>query len=142
MSSSRPEPKHRHSLGPFSEITPSHSPGTWTPKTPIHIATRSFENLVALAKDQEFRKEAKKLVWRDKGEHPAELETLEECFNHAWAGGKREYLKKHELSLNNVSLCAGAGTLAFSIRAGVNLFLLLFRILRTPRYAPSTSCTT
>lgn len=117
MPSGRPEPKHRHSLGPFSEVTPSHTPasGTWTPKTPIHIATRSFENLVALTKDQEFRREAKKLVWRDKGEHPTELETLEECFNHAWAGGKR------------------AGTLAFGIRAGVNLFLLLFRILRTPR---------
>lgn len=28
----------------------------------------------------------------------------------------------------------GAGTLAFGIRAGVNLFLLLFRVLRTPKY--------
>ncbi|KDN49260.1 hypothetical protein RSAG8_01962, partial [Rhizoctonia solani AG-8 WAC10335] len=109
---SRPELRHHHSIGPLSEITPSHTPGTWTPK---NIATRSFENLVALARDQELRREAKKLVWRDKGEHPTELTTVEECFNHAWKGGKR------------------AGTLAFGIRAGVNLFLLLFRIIRTPR---------
>ncbi|CAE6466686.1 unnamed protein product [Rhizoctonia solani] len=82
---SRPEPRHNHSIGPLSEITPSHTPGTWTPK---NIATRSFENLVALARDQELRREAKKLVWRDKGEHPTELTTIEACFNHAWKGGK------------------------------------------------------
>ncbi|CAE6474779.1 unnamed protein product [Rhizoctonia solani] len=109
---SRPESRRNHSIAPLSEITPSQTPGTWTPK---NIATRSFENLVALARDQELRKEAKKLVWRDKGEHPTELTTVEECFNHAWKGGKR------------------AGTLGFGIRAGVNLFLLLFRIIRTPR---------
>ncbi|KAJ1309232.1 hypothetical protein OPQ81_004899 [Rhizoctonia solani] len=108
----RPELRHNHSIGPLSEITSSHTPGTWTPK---NIATRSFENLVALARDQELRREAKKLVWRDRGEHPAELTTVEDCFKHAWKGGKR------------------AGTLAFGIRAGVNLFLLLFRIIRTPR---------
>jgi hypothetical protein len=88
---SRPELRHHHSLGPLSEITPSHTPGTWTPKAPIDIATRSFENLVALARDQEFRREARKLVWRDRGEHPAELTTFDECFNHAWQGGKRGY---------------------------------------------------
>ncbi|KAG8713477.1 hypothetical protein FRC11_012026 [Ceratobasidium sp. 423] len=109
---SRPELRRNHSIGPLSEITPSHTPGTWTPK---NIATRSFENLVALARDQELRREAKKLVWRTRGEHPAELTTVVDCFNHAWKGGKR------------------AGTLAFGIRAGVNLFLLLFRIIRTPR---------
>ncbi|CUA67828.1 hypothetical protein RSOLAG22IIIB_03258 [Rhizoctonia solani] len=109
---SRPELRHNHSIGPLSEITPSHTPGAWTPKS---IATRSFENLVALARDQELRREAKKLVWRDRGEHPTELSTIEACFNHAWKGGKR------------------AGTLGFGIRAGVNLFLLLFRIIRTPR---------
>jgi hypothetical protein len=32
-------------------------------------------------------------------------------------------------------LCTGAGALAFNIRAGVNLFLLLFRIRKIPRYA-------
>ncbi|ELU45341.1 hypothetical protein AG1IA_00624 [Rhizoctonia solani AG-1 IA] len=85
---SRPGLGRNHSIGPLSEITPSHTPGTWTPKS---IATRSFENLVAFAKDQELRREAKKLVWRDKGENPAELTTIEECFNHAWTGGKREY---------------------------------------------------
>ncbi|KAB5594149.1 hypothetical protein CTheo_2365 [Ceratobasidium theobromae] len=112
---SRPELRQRHSLGPLSEITPSHTPGTWTPKASIDIAARSFENLVALARDQEFRRGAKKLVWRSRGENPANLKTFEECFNHAWKGGKR------------------AGTLAFGIRAGVNLFLLLFRVLRTPK---------
>ncbi|KAF8595430.1 hypothetical protein BDV93DRAFT_564404, partial [Ceratobasidium sp. AG-I] len=85
---SRPELNRHHSLGPLSEITPSHTPGTWTPKAPLHLATRSFENLVALAKDQELRKEARRLVWRDKGEHPTDLETFEECLQHAWKGGK------------------------------------------------------
>ncbi|KAG8792198.1 hypothetical protein FRC12_006835 [Ceratobasidium sp. 428] len=112
---SRPELNRHHSLGPLSELTPSHTPGSWTPRTPIHLATRSFENLVALAKDQELRRATRKLVWRDKGEHPTELETLEDCFKHAWKGGQR------------------AGTLAFGIRSGVNMFLLLFRILRTPK---------
>ncbi|QRV88149.1 hypothetical protein RhiJN_16167 [Ceratobasidium sp. AG-Ba] len=112
---SRPELNRHHSLGPLSEVTPSHTPGSWTPRSPMNIATRSFENLVALAKHQELRKEARKLVWRDKGERPTELETVEECLVHALKGGQR------------------AGTLAFGIRSGVNVFLLLFKIFRTPK---------
>ncbi|KAF8760001.1 peroxisome organization [Rhizoctonia solani] len=120
---SRPGLGRNHSIGPLSEITPSHTPGTWTPKS---IATRSFENLVAFAKDQELRREAKKLVWRDKGENPAELTTIEECFNHAWTGGKREY-QCHKTPLGKLTTEArntGAGTLAFGIRAGLKFTLI------------------
>ncbi|KDQ63978.1 hypothetical protein JAAARDRAFT_27652 [Jaapia argillacea MUCL 33604] len=72
-------------------------------------AIASFENLVALANYQERLTEARKMVWRDRGEPVVELGDLWECLEHAGRGGLR------------------AGTLAFNIRAGVNLFLLVFR---------------
>ncbi|KIJ57278.1 hypothetical protein M422DRAFT_219181 [Sphaerobolus stellatus SS14] len=78
-------------------------------------AIRSFENLVALANDAERFRDARKMVWRDRGEPAAELKTLEESLRHALRGALR------------------AGTLGFGIRAGFNLFVLLFRILRLPK---------
>ncbi|KAF8520730.1 hypothetical protein BU17DRAFT_75560 [Hysterangium stoloniferum] len=78
-------------------------------------AIQSFENLVALANDQERLKDARKMVWRDRGEPAVELATIRECLMHAARGGLR------------------AGTLAFAIRSGFNLFVLLFRIWKLPR---------
>ncbi|GJJ06876.1 hypothetical protein Clacol_001072 [Clathrus columnatus] len=78
-------------------------------------AIRSFENLVALANDQERWQDARKMVWRDRGEPAVELATLKNCLEHALRGSIR------------------AGALAFAIRSGFNLFLFLFRILRAPR---------
>ncbi|KIY49135.1 hypothetical protein FISHEDRAFT_41969 [Fistulina hepatica ATCC 64428] len=75
----------------------------------------SFENLVALANYQERLKEARKRVWRDRGEPVVELDELSTCINHAVSGGFR------------------AGGLAFAIRALVNLVLALVRIRRLPR---------
>jgi Tfp pilus assembly protein PilF len=55
-------------------------------------AIRSFENLVALANDQERFRDARKMVWRDRGEPAAELITLRQCLEHALRGGLREYI--------------------------------------------------
>ncbi|KAF7791769.1 hypothetical protein EIP86_002793 [Pleurotus ostreatoroseus] len=77
-------------------------------------AIASFENLVALANYEERLKEARRIVWRDKGETPVELESLWGCVEHAGKGATR------------------AGSIAFAIRSGVNLILLLSRIKRIP----------
>ncbi|KAI0337970.1 hypothetical protein BDW22DRAFT_1363556 [Trametopsis cervina] len=78
-------------------------------------AIASFENLVALANYEETLKEARKIVWRNRGEKPVELDDLWECFEHGGRGGLR------------------AGTLAFAIRSGVNLILLMTRIKKVPK---------
>ncbi|EED82868.1 predicted protein [Postia placenta Mad-698-R] len=83
----------------------------FTPKS----AMASFENLVALANYEEHLREARKIVWRDRGELPVEIRDLTECLKHAGKGGLR------------------SGALAFAIRAGVNLILLMTRIKRIPR---------
>ncbi|CAG7853131.1 SubName: Full=Uncharacterized protein {ECO:0000313/EMBL:CCA72720.1} [Serendipita indica DSM 11827] len=76
---------------------------------------QSYENLVALANAQEALKQTRRAVWRDRGEPPVELTSVEECFEHAMRGGAR------------------AGGLGFGIRSGVNIFILLFKIFRTPK---------
>ncbi|KAF4619751.1 hypothetical protein D9613_004876 [Agrocybe pediades] len=83
----------------------------FTPKR----AMASFENLVAMANHQERLKEARKMVWRDKGQPVVEVDTLEACLAHAMSGGFR------------------SATLAFNIRACVNVVLALIRIHRVPR---------
>ncbi|KAI0080505.1 hypothetical protein K474DRAFT_1657632 [Panus rudis PR-1116 ss-1] len=83
----------------------------FTPKR----AMASFENLVALANYEERLREARKVIWRDRGEKPVELDDLWECLEHAARGGWR------------------AGGLGFAIRSGVNLILLLVRMDRIPK---------
>ncbi|KAH7107603.1 hypothetical protein BKA62DRAFT_683900 [Auriculariales sp. MPI-PUGE-AT-0066] len=79
-------------------------------------ALKSFDNLVALANDQEaLRDAAKKLVWRDRGEPVTHINSLEDCLTHAIKGGAR------------------AGSLAFGLRSGVNIFILLFRVFKSPK---------
>ena len=55
-------------------------------------AMASFENLVAMANHQERLREARKMVWRDRGQPVVQMETLEECLRHAMAGGFSESL--------------------------------------------------
>jgi hypothetical protein len=50
-------------------------------------AMASFDNLVALANHQERLKEAKKMVWRDRGEPAVEMKDIWECVEHAGRGG-------------------------------------------------------
>ncbi|KAH9919707.1 uncharacterized protein B0H18DRAFT_1096075 [Fomitopsis serialis] len=103
QASSRPQPER-------PDIPRNPSFIQFTPKR----AMASFENLVALANYEERLREARKIVWRDRGEKPVELHDLWECAEHAGRGGIR------------------AGGLAFAIRAGVNLILLMTRIKRIP----------
>ena len=49
----------------------------------------SFENLVVLANYQEALRDARKMVWRDRGEPATELHTLKQCLEHAGRGGLR-----------------------------------------------------
>ena len=49
------------------------------------------QNLVVLANYQEALRDARKMVWRDRGEPAAELHTLEECLRHAARGGLRKW---------------------------------------------------
>jgi hypothetical protein len=92
-----------------STSTGSHTPGIInTPPTPNREgddgesnnllsftprrAMASFENLVAMANHQERLKEARKMVWRDRGQPVVQMDTLEECLRHAMAGGFSESL--------------------------------------------------
>lgn len=94
----------------------------------------SFENLVALANYQEALRDARKMVWRDRGEPTEELHTLMECLEHAGRGGLRAYLlDSPRAKLNGFVALTGAGTLGFTLRSGFNVFVLLFRISRTPK---------
>jgi hypothetical protein len=54
----------------------------------------SFDNLVALANHQERLKEARKMVWRDRGEPATELCDIWECLAHAGRGGLSMSLKR------------------------------------------------
>ncbi|KZT60770.1 hypothetical protein CALCODRAFT_428897 [Calocera cornea HHB12733] len=76
---------------------------------------RSVDNLLVLAQDPAFQREARKVVWRPSGEKRRRLVRWEDIVKHAARGATR------------------AGTLAFCIRAGVNLVLMLFRAWRTKR---------
>lgn len=55
-------------------------------------AVASFENLVALANHEERLKEARKIVWRDRGEPAAELKDIWQCVEHAGRGGLRAHI--------------------------------------------------
>lgn len=87
----------------------------------------SFENLVALANYEERLREARKIVWRDRGEKPVELEDLWECVEHAGRGSLSTCPRLYTRVYKCCSI-VGAGTIAFAIRSGVNLILLLSRI--------------
>ncbi|KAF7432589.1 hypothetical protein PC9H_004531 [Pleurotus ostreatus] len=84
---------------------------SFTPKRSI----ASFENLVALANYQERLKDARKMVWRDRGQPVTDLPDLKACLEHAATGGLR------------------SATLAFGIRAGLNVVLAMIRMRRMPR---------
>ena len=71
--------------------TPDSPPKLGRTPSYIHFTPRramaSFENLVALANYEEHLREARRVVWRDRGETPVELGDLRECLEHACRGG-------------------------------------------------------
>lgn len=84
---------YRGQATPSGASTPSRETSTpggpylqFTPKR----AMASFENLVALANHQERLKEARKMVWRDRGQPVVDLKDLRACLEHAGRGGIRE----------------------------------------------------
>ncbi|KAK7044527.1 hypothetical protein R3P38DRAFT_167822 [Favolaschia claudopus] len=88
-------------------------------KRPPHLSspsiTVSFENLVALANYQERLSDARRIVWRDRGQPVVDIRTLRQCVKHAGAGGLR------------------AAGLGFGMRALFNVLLALFKLRRVPR---------
>jgi hypothetical protein len=52
-------------------------------------AVASFENLVVPANYEEHFREARKMVWRDRGQPAVELQDLWECIEHGARGGLR-----------------------------------------------------
>ncbi len=86
MDSQSPSPPY------LDEPTNSGSNGSRTPYlsfTPKR-SIASFENLVALANYQERLKDARKMVWRDRGQPVTDLPDLKACLEHAATGGLSE----------------------------------------------------
>jgi len=86
----------------FNENDDGPAPQTGPPRKPLsrvpsyirltpRRAVASFENLVALANHQERLREARKIIWRDRGEPAVELADLWECVEHAGRGGLRTH---------------------------------------------------
>lgn len=53
---------------------------------------KTLKNLVALANYRETLRDARKMVWRDRGEPTVKLHTIEECLLHAARGGVRKFM--------------------------------------------------
>jgi len=63
---------------------------TLTSRSPSRrYAIASFDNLVVLANYEEHLREARKMVWRDRGEPAVEVHDLWECLEHGVRGGLR-----------------------------------------------------
>jgi hypothetical protein len=56
---------------------------------PRRYTLASFDNLVVLANYEERLREARKMVWRDRGEPAVEVHGLWECLEHGLRGGLR-----------------------------------------------------
>ncbi|KAF9235562.1 hypothetical protein BU15DRAFT_77880 [Melanogaster broomeanus] len=108
-----PPAKENTTLAPDERPRPR--PPSRVPSYLRHRAVASFENLVALANHQERLREARKILWRDRGESAVELEGIWECFEHAGRGGVR------------------AGAIAFTIRASLNVVLATLRFGKVPK---------
>lgn len=97
------------------------------------LAMASFDNLVALANYEERLREARKIVWRDRGQKPIELRTLWECLEHGARGGLRMSKVTTGYGQHAHTLSLGGAALGFAIRSGVNFILLMAKIKNAPR---------
>jgi len=59
--------------------------------TPRRSAIASFDNLVVLANYEEHLREARKMVWRDRGEPAIDIRDMHECLVHGARGGIRTF---------------------------------------------------
>jgi len=60
---------------------------TFTPRRAI----ASFDNLVVLANYEEHLREARKMVWRDRGEPAVDIHDIHECLVHGARGALRAF---------------------------------------------------
>jgi len=72
----RPEPRRQSSYLTF---------------TPRRSAIASFDNLVVLANYEEHLREARKMVWRDRGEPSVDIHDINECLVHGARGALRMF---------------------------------------------------
>ena len=114
----RPEPRRQPSYLTF---------------TPRRSAIASFDNLVVLANYEEHLREARKMVWRDRGEPAVDIHDIHGCLVHGAQGALRAFSFRRPLPKFHLLSSIGAGTIAFAIRSGVNLVLLLARIKNLPK---------
>jgi hypothetical protein len=56
---------------------------------PRRYTLASFDNLIVLANYEERLREARKMVWRDRGEPAVDVHDLWECLEHGLRGGLR-----------------------------------------------------
>src|SRR5260221_1805561 len=59
--------------------------------TPRRSAIASFDNLVVLANYEEHLREARKMVWRDRGEPAVDVHNIHECLVHGARGALRAF---------------------------------------------------
>jgi len=78
MSHSRPRPEPRRQSSYLSF-------------TPRRSAIASFDNLVVLANYEEHLREARKMVWRDRGEPAVDIHDIHKCLVHAARGALRAF---------------------------------------------------
>lgn len=104
-----PSHVHTHRPKPLSRTSSSLAAFVLTPLSSFSQTSQAFpqlkqsyENLVALANAREalrqtrreavkHGKQVRKMVWRDRGEPPVELRSVEDCIEHAVRGGSRKY---------------------------------------------------
>ncbi|KAH9056355.1 hypothetical protein EDB87DRAFT_1637449 [Lactarius vividus] len=90
---------------------------------PRRPTVASFDNLVVLANYEERLREARRMVWRDRGEPAVEVHDLWECLEHGTGGGLRRRMR--------ISLVRHALFGRDSIRFGTMIggFVAIYRIL-------------
>jgi hypothetical protein len=94
MATSVPSSSHVPGAGgPPLQRDPPH------PSEPIprRYTVASFDNLVVLANYEERLREARRMVWRDRGEPAVEVHDLWECLEHGTRGGLRTFSSQNSL---------------------------------------------
>jgi hypothetical protein len=71
--------------------------------TPRRSAIASFDNLVVLANYEEHLREARRMVWRDRGEPAIDIHDIHECLVHGARGALRVYLSSPFLPSTEIS---------------------------------------